>query len=129
LSLPATYVDSPLNTPDEDEFAGAMAPGCPCADAPVEIGGKAGWLLNLLGNGFTLLCFGEAPKPLDVDGVAVEPITAGPDFADSEGLAAQRYDGRPGTVYLIRPDQHVAARWRVLDEAKIRAAVNRALAR
>ena len=82
-----------------------------------------------MGNRFTLLCFGEAPPPLDVDGVAVEPITAGTDFADSESLAAKRYDGKPGTIYLIRPDQHVGARWRTYDEGKVRAAVNRALAR
>jgi 3-(3-hydroxy-phenyl)propionate hydroxylase len=45
------------------------------------------------------------------------------------GLVAKRYDARPGTVYLIRPDQHVAARWRTYDEGKVGAAVNRALAR
>jgi 3-(3-hydroxy-phenyl)propionate hydroxylase len=40
----------------------------------------------------------------------------------------QRYDGQPGTVYLIRPDQHVAARWRRFDAAAVRAALQRALA-
>lgn len=129
LSLPAAYLNSPLNTPDEDDFAGAMAPGRPCADAPVEIAGKPGWLLNQLGNGFTLLCFGAAPPPLEVDGVTVEPLAAGRDFGDAQGLAAERYDGRPGTAYLIRPDQHVAARWRRFDEGKLRAALDRALAR
>jgi 3-(3-hydroxy-phenyl)propionate hydroxylase len=129
LSLPAVYADSPLNTPDQDDFAGGITPGTPCADAPVEIGGKAEWLLGLLGNGFTLLNFGAAMAPLDMDGIMVEPITAGRDFADSDGLVAKRYDARPGSVYLIRPDQHVAARWRTYDEGKVGAAVNRALAR
>jgi 3-(3-hydroxy-phenyl)propionate hydroxylase len=129
LSVPAHYTDSPLNTPDEDAFDGAMAPGRPCADAPVEVNGEPAWLLHLLGGGFRLLCFGEAPAPLDVDGVTVEPVCAGTDFEDTEGLATQRYDGKPGTVYLIRPDQHVAARWRTYDEGKVRAAVNRAVAR
>jgi 3-(3-hydroxy-phenyl)propionate hydroxylase len=129
LSLPATYTDSPLNTPDEDKFSGAMAPGRPGADAPIVVDGAPGWLLNLLGNGFTLLCFGETPEALEVDGVAVKPLVAGRDFEDRQGLAAERYDGKPGAVYLIRPDQHVAARWRKFDEARVRAAVNRALAR
>jgi 3-(3-hydroxy-phenyl)propionate hydroxylase len=44
-------------------------------------------------------------------------------------LAAQRYDAQPGTVYLLRPDQHVCARWRQPTAANIRAAIDRALAK
>jgi len=131
LSVPATYTDSPLNTPDADAFEGAMGPGSPCADAPVIKDGTPAWLLHLLGGRFVLLSFGAPPAAavLDVDGVAVATLSVGQDFEDTEGLVARRYGGRPGTVYLIRPDQHVAARWREFDEAKIRAALNRALAR
>jgi 3-(3-hydroxy-phenyl)propionate hydroxylase len=45
---------------------------------------------------------------------------------DAKGIAAQRYDARPGTVYLVRPDQHVAARWRSFDAARLGAAIARA---
>ena len=55
-------------------------------------------------------------------------LEVGRDLADVDGLLTQRYDGRPGTVYLIRPDQHVAARWRAFDAAAIRAALARCLA-
>ena len=48
---------------------------------------------------------------------------------DTEGLVASRYDGRPGTVYLMRPDQHVCARFRAFDLPAVEAAVERALAR
>ena len=41
----------------------------------------------------------------------------------------QRYDAQPGTAYLIRPDQHIAARWRAFDAAAVAAAVNRATGR
>ena len=49
-----------------------------------------------------------------------------PVLEDPRGIAAQRYDAKPGTVYLLRPDQHVAARWRTLDPARVKAAVARA---
>ena len=45
---------------------------------------------------------------------------------DTQGSIAQRYDLQPGTCYLLRPDQHVAARWRSFDAARVRAAVARA---
>ena len=40
LSTPAVYENSPLNTPDTDNFAGAMTPGTPCTDAPITIDGR-----------------------------------------------------------------------------------------
>jgi 3-(3-hydroxy-phenyl)propionate hydroxylase len=51
-----------------------------------------------------------------------------PAVVDVEGLAAARYAAAPGTCYLIRPDQHVSARWRRFDADRVRAAARRVLA-
>ena len=136
LSTPTPYLHSPLNTPDDEPFAGAMKPGTNCADAPLRHQGRDVWLLNLLNTlhgpagGFTLLAFGERP-PLEsvAEGrLVARVLSVDGDVEDAQGLLAQRYDARPGTVYLIRPDQHVAARWRGFDAAKVRAALRRATA-
>ncbi len=141
LSVPAILVDSPLNTPDRDlNFArgpGAMIPGAPAADAPVA--GPAGeWLLGYLGGDFTLLGFDAAVGPFGVAALAREPIpckvvqvggkpTAGATtIEDVQGLATRRYEATTGTVYLLRPDQHVCARWREFDLPSVRAAIARA---
>jgi 3-(3-hydroxy-phenyl)propionate hydroxylase len=131
LSTPTPYVESPLYTQDEDEFAGAMRPGTNAADAPItDAHGRPGWLLNHLGNGFVLLVFGDGPvDEIGVDGVAARVLRVGRDLHDPKGVLTSRYDGRPGTVYLLRPDQHVAARWRGYDEGRIRAALKRCMAR
>ena len=136
LSTPTPYLHSSLNTPDEEPFAGLMKPGTNCADAPLRHQGQPAWLLDVINTlhgpagGFTLLCFGERPA---AESVAAGPIVArvlsvGGDVEDADGLLAKRYDAQPGTVYLIRPDQHVAARWRSLDADKVRAALRRATA-
>ena len=125
LSVPATLSASPLNTPDRDPFDGAMCPGAPAADAPLMRGGQAHWLLRQLGAGFTLLVFGSAPawaRALPLSTLVIGD--AG--LLDAEGWAARRYDARPGTAYLIRPDQHVCARWREPNASDVRAALARA---
>ena len=144
LSLPSVLHDSPLNTPDTGEFAGGMVPGAACVDAPVS--GEQGpvWLLPQLGGQFTALVFGapdagdlralqslrQGTLPLKLVVVdAGEACTGQPGVTvlrDTEGLAAQRYDARPGTLYLIRPDQHVCARWRQADIAGVGQALARA---
>ena len=50
-------------------------------------------------------------------------------LVDQQGLVAQRYDLRPGSAVLLRPDQHVCARWRKPSADKLRAALRTALAR
>jgi len=131
LSMPTPYLDSPLNTPDTHDFIGRMHPGSNCADAPVRVAGKHSWLLHQLGGRFVALTFGADPgvRRIDVDGIACEVLVIGVDIEDSEHCVSERYDGAPGTTYLIRPDQHVAARWRHFDETLIAEALNRATCR
>ena len=131
LSTPTPYLHSTLNTADHDGFAGAMRPGTNCADAPVLRNGRPSWLLSELGDGFTVLVFGSRPAPVQVrDGdVDVPVLSVGSDLFDVDGLLAIRYDGQPGTTYLIRPDQHVAARWRAFSPVEVQAAIARASGR
>ena len=138
LSVPTWLHDSPLNTPDTDRFEGWMTPGAPMDDAPLRGPQGNQWLLDAVteaGTGFTLLHFGRAEDTMRrvaaTVGVALvelldaaEPAPAA--LHDMQGLAARRYDAQPGTCYLIRPDQHVAARWRRFDAAAVRAALARA---
>ena len=152
LSLPSTYAGSPLNTPDADAFTGRMVPGAVALDAPVETRGASDWWLSQLDGEFVLALFcGDAPpardKLLALQALRMAPIpvkavlVAGPqcdlsalpaDLAavtDREGCLGKRYDAQPGTVYLIRPDQHIAARWRAFDTAAVAASINRATGR
>ena len=133
LSVPATLHHSPLNTPDSEAFAGSQLPGAVLSDAPMRRPGdsQTTWLLRALGPDFTLLHFGPTPAwARELGGVFNLSIAAEgdahagqADLLDAQGLAAQRLDARPGTSYLLRPDQHVCARWRRPDEAGVRAAL------
>lgn len=127
LSTPTPYLQSALNTPDVDAFTAGLPPGSPCVDAPIGLNGHPDWLLHSLGQGFVLLTWGLGVD-VAVGGVTAKALRVGQDIIDSEGLLAQRYDAQAGTVYLIRPDQYVAARWRSFAPAKISAALSRCLA-
>ena len=152
LSLPATYSGSPLNTPDTDGFSGRMAPGAVALDAPVAVNGEPGWWLAQLDGDFVLAVFcGDTPPGHDtlqaVQALLMAPVpvktvlVASPRcdvsalpkeltvVTDSDGCLAKRYDAQPGTAYLIRPDQHIAARWRAVNTDTVAAAVGRAIGR
>ena len=154
LSVPATLHGSVLNTADSDAgadaFAGLMVPGAAAADAPVRrADGSRSWWLRELGVGFTaLVAVGSvgdgdaagtalarslrglrgAGSALTVLRVVTESGLADPDaIIDTEGALTRRYDLRPGTVCLFRPDQHLCARWREPTVAQVEAAMARAL--
>ena len=145
LSVPSYLTTSGLNTPDSDSFAGNMVPGAPMDDAPVG-GGQRPWLLQHCGNRFQLLHYVEDASALDAataqalsalaqGTIPVQPLIIAqrgtapsglPTLIDSNQRIRERYDLQPGTSYLLRPDQHVAARWRQFDANKVRAALARA---
>lgn len=145
LSAPLVLAESRLNVPDADPFDGAMVPGAPAADAPIAIDGKASWLLAQLGGGFAGLYFAHrrvseaefealsrlAAEPVPVKMIVVaRPAETAPAvpgdcivIEDRTEFVTRRYDGRPGTFYLIRPDQHIAARWRALSTPLVHSAL------
>lgn len=142
LSAPCWLTESRLNTPDEDVFVGNMIPGAPMDDAPLgEEGGE--WFLSQMGNNFQLLHYIEDGSSMDSEmtqaierlsqlTIPIQTIIVSQSLStfantkvivDYKNYLKERYDLQNGTTYLIRPDQHIAARWRKFDESKIIAAL------
>jgi len=120
LSVPCTYDGSALNGPDDPRLPDATRPGAPLQDAPV--GDE--WLLDKVGDRFQLLTFNvEAPENLAVDGIQIERL----DLPPTGDLKTRYLGGANSAVYLIRPDQHVAARWLEFDAKAVVAALQTAI--
>ena len=74
-------------------------------------------VLDLIGPHFLVLYFGEVlPVELKVPAdLPVKTVVVTPNDAD----LCKKYVARPGTLYLIRPDSHIAARGRRFPLAKL----------
>lgn len=125
LSEPCTYDVSTLNS--EDALPnGPMRnrPGSACSDAPL----TDGYLLDQLGNRFTLLAVNtDVPRDLAAPNAQIDVVKISMND-DPTGALAERYLGEnTSAVYLIRPDQHVAARWVKFDADAVTQSVQRAL--
>ncbi len=123
LSVPCTYDGSALNMADALDGPECTRPGSPCPD--VKLGDD--FLLRQLGGEFTLLTIdADAPDLIEEDGIEVTRLALSAK-EDTTGALKARYLGdEPSAVYLIRPDQHVAARRPSFDENLFRAAIRRA---
>ncbi len=145
-SRPHEYARSSLNCPGDDNalFTDGPAHGAPPRNVRL---GPDDFLLDHLGGGFDLLLFTAAdalPEPIRavvteararglvirVSAVGTAGLVDGADqcFADNDGAFRQRW-GVPasGAAYLLRPDQHVCARWMTLDAGRLQAALQQAL--
>lgn len=121
LAEPFWYVDSPLTTTSaEHPFTGrpargdvpAPAPGVLVPDAPVRVGRTTQRLRELARDGVLLITTPEL-EPSAVDAaVAREPgparVLSLPE-ADVTGEVARALAVRPGEVWVLRPDAHIAA--------------------
>lgn len=125
LSRPCGLGFSPLqSSPNE---SGHMV-GAAMVDAPL---GADGWLLNHVGGRFTALAIdADLPElPDGVDGIVVSSDPQRFDdvscLHDAEKFVKRRYG--EGSIYLVRPDQHIAAICR--DATELSAAWLRATGR
>lgn len=95
LSRPCTY---PLHAPDDDRLPAGARPGSVAPDAPQ----GDGWLIDALGGRFVLVAFGEAPEVSGLSVLRPQP----------NAQVIRRWLGSEVTaLYLVRPDQVIAARW------------------
>ena len=127
LSVPCKLTNSSLNSADETGFDVPMQVGMVAQDAPIiKMDGQADWLTRQLGGKFCLLIIGDQQPNLAGLNNDIHVIHVGHDgLADCEGKVEARYGQG---VYLIRPDQHVAARWQNATVADIHSALTRCTA-
>ena len=129
LSVPSIY-DSPLSTPDQDDWRGGPRPGASMVDAPISSpSGENQYLTDAFverGSHFTLLVFVNGAAIVPPDGVEVIRVGGHGGFSDSTGSASARYDAKPAAAYLLRPDGYIAARFRSPTRATVEAALARA---
>jgi len=120
LSLPTTYYDPLLAAFDTPLLPPVTRPGAPAIDAPL---GK-GWLIDRLGNGFQLLSINtNLPGSFCGGGITVACSELSTDD-DPTGLLKDRYLGNSASaIYLVRPDQHIAARWTRFDADQVGKAI------
>ena len=105
LSVPCAYDGFLGFSNDALKGPTRTRPGVPAPDAPV----GDGFLLNDLGGTFTLLGLNcDVPEQGTMAGLPVTGIT----LTDLSPELKSRYLGEAEVaVYLIRPDQHIVARW------------------
>ncbi|MEG0922225.1 MAG: FAD-dependent oxidoreductase [Comamonas sp.] len=131
LSMPAVLHGSSLHTAGDTATPSAAPLGSVVPDAPIRCATtqRASYLLRELGADFTLLCQGPAPQwaPQLAAKHPLRIISIGHDWLDPEGLAAARLGLQAGGACLVRPDQHLCARWAQPDAVLVQAAMASAL--
>jgi 3-(3-hydroxy-phenyl)propionate hydroxylase len=145
-SRPHEYSRSALNSLGDDNalFKAGPAHGAPPKNIRLS---SDNYLLDHLGGGFDLLYFTEANAiaqpllqviaqarargiPLRLTAVGSAASVAGADqtLADPSGHFRQCWGVQAsGAAYLLRPDQHICARWLTLDATRLQAALTTAL--
>jgi len=151
LYTAAPYVSSTCTSPDADACPQASpvspAPGAMALDGPVSINNHDAWLFDLLDHTFCLLYFGhdqqtverlrafETTAKSNVPAVQVlqvqdqDCVDTGSEnvLIDTSGLLRQRYASQAESLYLLRPDRYVAARFQGTKETDIMAALRNAI--
>ncbi|MCX7362137.1 MAG: FAD-dependent monooxygenase [Alphaproteobacteria bacterium] len=133
-SSAVSYDASPLSTITRDEvsFRAGPAPGQAVPECPLRLDSEATFLTQRLSDGFVVLAaFPSGEVPAGFVAACEEARRRTPlavVLVEGGGRFDTLFDVRAGAVYLIRPDGHVAARWRAVDRSDLADAIARCLA-
>jgi 3-(3-hydroxy-phenyl)propionate hydroxylase len=117
------YPDSALNQSlDEAQFVAGPASGFAFLDGPLADGSP---LCRHIGPDFTALVFDRPQFEAQYSSGAHGPVRWRVAAAKADGPLGRRYDARPGTVYLFRPDGNLLARWRSAYAQTLNTAIDR----
>jgi 3-(3-hydroxy-phenyl)propionate hydroxylase len=145
-SRPHAYAESRRNSLGDDNALFQSGPGHGEPPKNVQIGSNH-YLLDHLASVFTLLYFSQSsslpqaltevidshrgrgmPITILIVGSAEREPSGNPVLADASGRIRQSYGvSADGAAYLLRPDQHICARWLTLDADRLDAALRNAL--
>jgi len=131
---PVSYLDSSLNGSSVGEFSAGPVPGSVAQECPLTLFASDGvhesHVTDLLGPRFTALYFtqsagvsrelGHLEQALRASGIPFRLVMLAREHPangsagcawDRTGRLFPMYGAAPGTIYLLRPDGHVLARW------------------
>lgn len=130
LSHAYKYLESSLSTEDKEEWKGEIQPGYAVSDTQLFKDGRTTYLIDELGNDFTLLIYGFDKKdPIELDTqlnikiVYIDAKNNSEEIKDYKRRFKQKYDVLDKSWYLIRPDHYVAARGKNLEKNSIEKAL------
>jgi 3-(3-hydroxy-phenyl)propionate hydroxylase len=144
-SHPIDYATSPLTVGDaaQDAWTAGPRPGAPARNAVVD----GGFVLDAVQPAFQVLVFGANPdlwraahddvQALRLQGLRVRlvavrrdaqaPAEADATLRDASGRAHRLWGVEDAAVYVLRPDQHVCARWTAASATRVAQVVRHAL--
>jgi 3-(3-hydroxy-phenyl)propionate hydroxylase len=130
-----TYSESPLTPyPGRDtEFTSGPISGSASPNAELADGS---YLLDHVGDGMTAILFHDGVASAEWAALFKQLRNLDPRFvvltiqspgltshageiADADGDIARLFGAAPGTLYLLRPDWHIAGRWKTIEPAEI----------
>ncbi len=104
---PYVYTDGLAICSDAGDFVSGPVVGRVAPDVKLD----SGFLSDQLSRGFTALCFDRA-MAADLEAEAGEDTGLTVLTQPGDGRTAEAYGADATSVYLVRPDRHIAARWR-----------------